>query len=482
MQEKLEALSSIGPGGVSVSGGVGDLQGQHPYLIEFVGKFTHLDTEPIEDNSEGLVGKEGAGDTYVETSAPGHGEEKFNRAARTPCNPATATTPGAKTPIAAELTGLTHNTTYHVRLVAENAGGTDYLEAPNFKTVFAPAPTVTMNPIVNPGPTSVEATATINPNGNRTIAWFEYSSDGGQSWRFAPYGDYGEIPAPVWCEAYGGDDSCSLPLFGNTPQLFVRTINERNINHYFGPDPLLLEPNTSYLVRVHARNPGGDSVSPALPFKTKTIPPVVQTLNGNGGPTEAKLSANINPKNAPVTYQFEWGVKEGDEDETYENLDPVPPEALSLADNAFHLATTTITGLQPHTTYHFRVVATNTQTNDVTRGTDRTFTTSAAEPAGTRRLPERKLEGRSLLPPAGLPCLRIRDPGTEPERDHRPGPRLGARLRLGCAGRQSRHHQPDRRAGESARLSHRRNRGCEPGRRRLAGGRIAGSAERRNDR
>ena len=124
-----------------------------------------------------------------------------------------------------------------MRLVAENAGGTDYLEAPNFKTVFAPAPTVTMNPIVNPGPTSVEATATINPNGNRTIAWFEYSSDGGQSWRFAPYGDYGEIPAPVWCEAYGGDDSCSLPIFGNTPQLFVRTINERNINHYFGPDP-----------------------------------------------------------------------------------------------------------------------------------------------------------------------------------------------------------------------------------------------------
>ena len=59
-------------------------------------------------------------------------------------------------------------------------------------------------------------------------------------------------------------------------------------------------------------------------------------------------------------------------------------------------------------------------------------------------MPERELEGGPLLPSAGLSRLRIRHPGHEPVRDHRPGPRLGARLRLGCAGRQSRHRQPDR--------------------------------------
>ena len=94
------------------------------------------------------------------------------------------------------------------------------------------------------------------------------------------------------------------------------------------------------------------------------------------------------------------------------------PKALPLADNTLHLVSTTITGLEPGTTYHFRIVATNTQTGDSRRrGADRTFTTRAAPPAPQSCPNETSRVGRS----ANLPdcrVLRIRHPGTEPGRDH----------------------------------------------------------------
>ena len=185
---KLEALADIGPGDVVVTGGPGDLQASHPYFIEFTGAYEFQDVEQMLDDAEGSVGLEGPGDTYLETIAPGHGEEKFNRAQRTPCTPEAVTTPSGKEPVEIELTGLSPNTTYHARLVAENAGAPSYLEAPNFTTVFAPPPTVTMNPVVNPGPSAVDVTSTINPNGTRTIAWFEYSATTASVGRSLPTG------------------------------------------------------------------------------------------------------------------------------------------------------------------------------------------------------------------------------------------------------------------------------------------------------
>ena len=59
----------------------------HPYFIEFTGAYEFQDVEQMLDDAEGSVGLEGPGDTYLETIAPGHGEEKFNRAQRTPCTP-----------------------------------------------------------------------------------------------------------------------------------------------------------------------------------------------------------------------------------------------------------------------------------------------------------------------------------------------------------------------------------------------------------
>ena len=309
-----------------------------------------------------------------------------------------------------------------------------------------------MNPIVNPGPISVEATATINPNGNRTIAWFEYSADSGQSGDSRPTGTTAKSRRPLWCEAYGGDDSCSKPLFGNTPQPFNRTINEPNINTYFGPDPLPLEPNTNYMVRVHAQNPGGDSISPALPFKTKTLPPVVQTLNGTGGPDTGQLSAKINPKNAPVTYQFEWGVKEGDEDETYENLDPVPAEG-SAAGRQRHAP-----GLdhdhRPGAGNHLPLPRRRDQHPDERsqHGAPIGPSRPVAPPAGPEGCPN---ESSRVGPSAKLPDCRAFEfvtPGLNQARDHRPGPgwhAYGSRR----AGRQPRHLQPDRRSGQSRGLS-----------------------------
>ena len=246
-----------------------------------------------------------------------------------------------------------------------------------------------------------------------------------------------------------------------------------------GSTRIPLEPNTNYIVRIHAQNAGGASTSPALPFKTKSLPPVVQTLNGTGGPNSAQLSAKINPKNAPVTYQFEWGVKEGEDDETYENLDPIPGEGLPLADNAMHLVSTTIEGLEPETTYHFRVVATNTQTSEVSRGADRTFTTSGAPP-GPKSCPN---ESSRVGPSAKLPDCRAFEfvtPKMNQSRDHRPGPGSPT-ARVAPDGNHVTFNPIDAPVkAEGARLDRKGDR--QQGARRVARRRIALSAAARNDR
>jgi hypothetical protein len=83
-------------------------------------------------------------------------------------------------------------------------------------------------------------------------------------------------------------------------------------------------------------------------------------------PTSARLSAEINPQGAPTTYRFEYGPSADYGTSTYFGM-PIGE------DETLHSVETPLTGLQPGTTYHFRVVALNF--GGTARGGDRTFTT-----------------------------------------------------------------------------------------------------------
>ncbi len=89
-----------------------------------------------------------------------------------------ATLPGSgKTPVAvsASIGKLTPNSTYHFRVLATNAGGTNYGPDMTFTTVLASGPTVQTTPASSITQTTATLNATVNPNGATvTDCHFEY--------------------------------------------------------------------------------------------------------------------------------------------------------------------------------------------------------------------------------------------------------------------------------------------------------------------
>ena len=267
----------------------------------------------------------------------------FKEAAKTPCNVNPVTAPGAN-PVSAELTGLKPGATYHLRLTASNPGGSSSLAAAaTFTTTAISPPSVTISPATLGIGTAAHFSGTINPQ----------LGPGGNSlyevrWHF----------------------ECTPKCLGpNGEPLSGAPIAPDNSSHPVSAD-VVLEPNTEYHVTLVASNAGATATSGAVTLSTPPFLPIARTLGVGVGSGSANLGAKINPLNAPVTYQFEWGPTV-----SYGNLAPATPQSVPRADNAYHFVSAPISGLGPATSYHYRVIATNTQTSEKAFGADRTFTT-----------------------------------------------------------------------------------------------------------
>ena len=202
-------------------------------------------------------------------------------------------------------------------------------------------PSATISPVTNVAAESATFNGTVNPNGGGKLSTgyhFEYSDDGGATWT--------SVPTP---DADAGNGTSDVPV----------------------SQPVTgLEPNTAYQVRLVARRPfaAGSATSAVETFTTDAAPP---TLSGVGSSqisdTTAVLGGRVDPNHSQTTYQFEYGTDTG-----YGSATP----ADSAGSGASSVAVSKqITGLQPNTTYHFRLVATNAAGE--TEGTDHTFTTDA---------------------------------------------------------------------------------------------------------
>jgi streptogramin lyase len=86
--------------------------------------------------------------------------------------------------------------------------------------------------------------------------------------------------------------------------------------------------------------------------------------------TQVTLSGAVNPEGLATTYHFEYGTST-----SYGTKVPVPDATIGSGTSAVEV-NQTIYDLQPATTYHFRLVATNG--NGTTDEEDRTFTTASA--------------------------------------------------------------------------------------------------------
>jgi hypothetical protein len=101
----------------------------------------------------------------------------------------------------------------------------------------------------------------------------------------------------------------------------------------------------------------------------EATPPIVTTGSATAVTTSsATINGTVNPDNLATTYHFEWG--------TTIAYGHTTPSLGAGSDYSVHSVLAAISGLKPATTYHFRIVATNSIGTSV--GTDRTFTTPKA--------------------------------------------------------------------------------------------------------
>ena len=248
-----------------------------------------------------------------------------------------ASPPGSGTSpvtVSAAITGLTANTTYHVRISATNAGGTSTGSDETFKTLPNP-PTVVTKAASSVTQTTATPNATVNPNG----------------------GEVGDCRVEYGAtEAYGSSATCaSLPGSGSSPVAVSASVSG-------------LSPNTTYHFRISATNAGGTNKGADETLKTLPNAPTIETKAPSAvTQTTATLNATVNPNGGEVSEcKLEYGTTN-----TYGSSAPCTPSPGS--GTAPFAVSASVSGLSANTPYHFRISATNA--GGTSKGADETLTT-----------------------------------------------------------------------------------------------------------
>jgi hypothetical protein len=185
------------------------------------------------------------------TANEGNGAPGFTGASSAPCQQNPITSPGQTSVKAIGTAFFEPETTYRLRLVAENAGGSDVKDASNtFTTTALIEPVVTVGSPVA-GYTTAEVSGTVNPEGcndyENVSGSFEYSIEPANpaSWTGSNVG-------------YGlAGDICNA----TTPQAVGGTIEG-------------LQPSTTYAVRLSATNYFSFNVFSSEPYPEFTTQPL----------------------------------------------------------------------------------------------------------------------------------------------------------------------------------------------------------------
>jgi hypothetical protein len=259
-------------------------------------------------------------------------------------------------PVAAHLEDLKANgVTYHVRLVAANANGSEATKDQTFQT----GATVVTEPAAPIGESIATLHGRVFPNNLQyTECKFEYGMSGNPGF---------EDEVPCTPEAAG------IPP-GASPQEVEAELSGLSVN------------NASYRFRLVATDGEGTIVGRTLTFTTSGEPQISEVRAADADQTSATLEALVDPRGFGTAYRIEWG--------TTPNYGNTATSGSIGADEAAQRLRPRLTGLSPATTYHYRVVATST--------------------AGTTVTPDRELE---TLGACGLPerrCYELvspRDPG-----------------------------------------------------------------------
>ena len=225
------------------------------------------------------------------------------------------------------ITGLTASTTYHFRIVATNSHGT----TDGSDEVFSTGQPFVETKAATSG-TETEATlnGTVNPNGAETKYFFEYGTT----------------------ESYGSKTAEATAGSG--------TSNVEESKAITG-----LTASTTYHFRMVATNSRGVVDGSDEVLSTTGKPSAETKAPTSVTETGAALNGTVNPRGAETKYFFEYG--------TTESYGSKTAEATAGSGTSNVEKSKAITGLTASTTYHFRIVATNS--HGTTDGSDEVFTT-----------------------------------------------------------------------------------------------------------
>src|SRR5438034_898779 len=196
-----------------------------------------------------------------------------------------------------------------------------------------PTPAVTTNPATNIASSSATLNGSVNPRGTTTNVNFQYGLT----------------------TNYGSTTAMQTKT-GNTVQAVSANI-------------IGLTASTTYHFRIVAHNGGGTSFGADRTFTTlsATGPPVVSTSAATLiASFSATLNGSVDPHGLTTSVHFQYGPT------TSYGLTTSP---LSRSGNTYLNIGSGISSLSASTTYHFRVVASNS--SGTSMGSDKTFTTLA---------------------------------------------------------------------------------------------------------
>ena len=149
---------------------------------------------------------------------------------------------------------------------------------------------------------------------------------------------------------------------------YVTGYQNLNVGNALSRSVTGLSPSTSYYYRVRAYNGNGTSGNSNVVHVTTLSPtgfPVAITNPATSiTSSSARLNGSVNPHGLTTTMYFQYGRST-----SYGSRTP----NQTKTGNSYQNVSANISGLTAHTTYHFRVVASNTA--GTRYGSDRTFIT-----------------------------------------------------------------------------------------------------------
>jgi hypothetical protein len=256
----------------------------------------------------------------------------------TPSQPAST---GAQA-VSARVNGLEAGHAYYYRIVGENEEGSNHGLIERFESLPAVEGLAT-GPVSGVGKEDATLTGSLKREGLVTHYYFQYGTS-------AAYGKRAPEPAAEMPPAAEEKEE-------NKPRMLETPVSG-------------LAPDTLYHYRLVAENEYGRTYGEDATFVTLG-PPVLTLEPVTGlGQTSATLNARIDPEQSEATYRFQYG-----ETEAYGNETTLGSAGAGSTPVAVSVA---LGELRVGTTYHYRLVAENT--DGATTSTGATFTTISSAP------------------------------------------------------------------------------------------------------